>query len=72
MKFKADQTSQKLRGGYYTPQNLADYVTKWVLSNHPASVLEPSCGDGAFIRDEANITLVADTPLRALLIDLPV
>src|SRR5690606_22456024 len=30
------------------------------------------CGDGAFIRDEANITLVADTPLRALLIDLPV
>lgn len=31
-----------------------------------------TCGDGAFIRDEANITLVADTPLRALLIDLPV
>ncbi|HAJ1299850.1 TPA: pirin family protein, partial [Escherichia coli] len=26
----------------------------------------------AFIRDEANITLVADSPLRALLIDLPV
>jgi len=31
-----------------------------------------TCGDGAFIRDETNITLVADTPLRALLIDLPV
>ncbi|MGK9173186.1 pirin family protein [Yokenella regensburgei] len=31
-----------------------------------------TCGDGAFIRDEANVTLVADTPLRALLIDLPV
>ncbi|MDP1363440.1 pirin family protein, partial [Klebsiella variicola] len=31
-----------------------------------------TCGDGAFISDEANITLVADTPLRALLIDLPV
>lgn len=31
-----------------------------------------TCGDGAFIRDEANITLVASTPLRALLIDLPV
>lgn len=31
-----------------------------------------TCGDGAFIRDEASITLVADTPLRALLIDLPV
>lgn len=31
-----------------------------------------TCGDGAFIRDEANITLVADMPLRALLVDLPV
>lgn len=31
-----------------------------------------TCGDGAFIRDEAHITLVADTPLRALLVDLPV
>ena len=31
-----------------------------------------TCGDGAFIRDETNITLVADTPLRALLVDLPV
>ena len=31
-----------------------------------------TCGDGAFIRDETTITLVAETPLRALLIDLPV
>lgn len=54
MKFKADQTSQKLRGGYYTPQNLADYVTKWVLSNNPQTVLEPSCGDGVFIQSVAN------------------
>lgn len=50
MKFKADQTPKKLRGGYYTPQNLADYVTKWVLNNNPASILEPSCGDGTFIQ----------------------
>lgn len=28
------------------------------------------CGDGAFIRDEASITLIANSPLRALLIDL--
>ena len=31
-----------------------------------------TCGDGAFLSDEAQITLVADTPLRALLVDLPV
>lgn len=54
MKFKVDQTSQKLRGGYYTPQNLADYVTKWVLSNNPKTILEPSCGDGVFIQAVAN------------------
>ena len=49
MKFKADQTDQKLRGGYYTPQNIADYVASWVLESTPSSVLEPSCGDGVFI-----------------------
>ncbi|ECI0413435.1 SAM-dependent methyltransferase [Salmonella enterica subsp. salamae] len=54
MKFKADQTSQKLRGGYYTPQNLADYVTRWVLSKNPKTILEPSCGDGVFIQAVAN------------------
>lgn len=31
-----------------------------------------TCGDGAFIRDESTVTLMADTPTRALLIDLPV
>ena len=50
MKFKADQTSQKLRGGYYTPQHLADYTTKWVLGTTPKTIIEPSCGDGVFLR----------------------
>ena len=50
MKFKADQTTQKLRGGYYTPQKLADYATKWILHKRPESVLEPSCGDGVFVQ----------------------
>lgn len=50
MKFKDEQTEQKLRGGYYTPQYLADYITKWVLEKKPFSILEPSCGDGRFIQ----------------------
>jgi adenine-specific DNA-methyltransferase len=49
VKFKADQTDQKLRGGYYTPQDIADYVARWVLRASPSSILEPSCGDGVFI-----------------------
>ena len=54
MKFKSQQTIQKLRGGYYTPQNLADFVTKWVLGCHPNAILEPSCGDGAFFQSLDN------------------
>jgi len=31
-----------------------------------------TCGDGAFVREENRLTVRAETPLRALLIDLPV
>ncbi len=50
MKFKSNQTEQKLRGGYYTPLDIADYVTRWVLRSNPSSILEPSCGDGVFFK----------------------
>lgn len=41
--------SRKLRGGYYTPKPIADFITRWVILKGDCSVLEPSCGDGAFI-----------------------
>ncbi len=50
MKFKVNQTEQKLRGGYYTPLALAEFITRWVGFNSPSTILEPSCGDGVFIR----------------------
>ncbi len=50
MNFKINETAQKLRGGYYTPLDLALYISRWATENHPQSVLEPSCGDGVFIR----------------------
>jgi adenine-specific DNA-methyltransferase len=56
MKFKSEQTAQKLRGGYYTPQKLADYVAKWVLNSKPKSILEPSCGNGTFISAINNVS----------------
>jgi adenine-specific DNA methylase len=66
MKFKADQTLQKLRGGYYTPQNLADYISRWALgSGNIASILEPSCGDGVFIQALANANCRNDIQLDA-------
>jgi len=66
MKFKADQTHQKLRGGYYTPQNLADYITKWAINKeNTTSILEPSCGDGVFIQALANANCSKNISLNA-------
>jgi len=48
MNFKEDQTEQKLRGGYYTPLDLAAFLVRWIEGVKPSRILEPSCGDGAF------------------------
>ena len=48
MRFREDQSSQKLRGGYYTPPDLAAFISRWVSRIRPMEILEPSCGDGAF------------------------
>nr|WP_253300687.1 class I SAM-dependent methyltransferase [Paenibacillus lautus] len=43
-------SDQKLRGAYYTPEKLADIITLWAFGNGEIrNVLEPSCGDGAFL-----------------------
>ena len=49
MKLKNTMTNQKLRGGYYTPVEISDFLTNWALETEGKSVLEPSCGDGVFI-----------------------
>lgn len=49
MNFMINESAQKLRGGYYTPLDIASFLSKWVLSNGNSHVLEPSCGDGIFL-----------------------
>jgi len=49
MNFIKNENAQKLRGGYYTPLDLAIYISRWASEKHPHSVLEPSCGDGIFL-----------------------
>jgi adenine-specific DNA-methyltransferase len=48
-------SSQKLRGGYYTPQIIADFLANWAIRSPRASVLEPSCGDGALLGAAARV-----------------
>ena len=43
------KVTNKLRGGYYTPQNIAEFICKWAITKPTQKVLEPSCGDGNFI-----------------------
>ena len=50
MNFMINESEQKLRGGYYTPLDLATYIARWTLAKKPQHVLEPSCGDGVFIQ----------------------
>ena len=38
--------AQKLRGGYYTPQPIADFLARWAVRSTDSTVLEPSLGDG--------------------------
>jgi adenine-specific DNA methylase len=49
MNFKINEREQKLRGGYYTEPLITDFLIRWVKAIKPKSILEPSCGDGAFL-----------------------
>lgn len=48
MNFKANESEKKLRGSYYTPDWIANFVARWIKHYDVQSVLEPSCGDGVF------------------------
>ena len=39
----------KLRGGYYTPDKISEFIAEWAIRTSSDSVLEPSCGDGSFL-----------------------
>ena len=49
MNFIALESSQKLRGGFYTDPGIASFLAKWIKIGNPKSILEPSCGDGIFL-----------------------
>ena len=50
MNFIINETAEKLRGGYYTPAVLTEFIIKYAITKNNGSILEPSCGDGAFIK----------------------
>ncbi|MBN1209993.1 MAG: N-6 DNA methylase [Myxococcaceae bacterium] len=49
MNFIENESAQKLRGGYYTPLDIARFLARWCLEISPEQMLEPGCGDGNFL-----------------------
>lgn len=50
MQLIENASKKKIRGGYYTPRNIANFILQWGLRDGQyTDILEPSCGDGAFL-----------------------
>jgi adenine-specific DNA-methyltransferase len=58
MKLITEASAEKLRGGFYTPEPLAEFILKWGINGSTNSdILEPSCGDGVFIEQLRDLKL---------------
>ena len=53
-------SAEKLRGGYYTPKAITDFLCRWSIDDKTQTVLEPSCGDGNFIESAILISLLCN------------
>lgn len=50
MKLISEASAEKLRGGFYTPEMIAEFILRWGINGSSNfDILEPSCGDGAFL-----------------------
>jgi len=50
MKLITEATAEKLRGGFYTPEPIAEFILRWGINGSiDPDILEPSCGDGVFL-----------------------
>lgn len=50
-----DAISQRALGAYYTPSSAADFVAEWAVRNDGEHIIEPSFGDGSFLRAIAKV-----------------
>ncbi len=48
------QLVRKARGAFFTPPNMAQYMTRWAVRSPSDSVLEPSCGEAVFLAETAD------------------
>ncbi len=58
--YKEKSSRIKHLGQVFTPPSIVDYM--WQLSKNYGRVLEPSCGDGAFFREDVNMVMIEKDP----------
>lgn len=63
---KAAPTSQKLRGGYYTPGPIAHFLAHRAIQTPEATILEPGCGDGSLLAAAAEALLARGAGAQAV------
>jgi adenine-specific DNA methylase len=51
----SSSTDPKLRGGYYTPPQIAALLAQWAIQTGTTKVLEPSAGDGKLVSAIAQV-----------------
>ncbi|MBW8049744.1 MAG: class I SAM-dependent methyltransferase [Cytophagales bacterium] len=50
MKLITEASAEKLRGGFYTPEPIAEFILHWGINgSDDFDILEPSCGVGVFL-----------------------
>ena len=58
MKLIEKATAEKLRGGFYTPEPIAEFILRWGINGSTDfDILEPSCGDGVFLEQLKDLKL---------------
>ena len=51
MQLIQNASKEKLRGGFYTPKPITNFILKWAVNvNQDFDILEPSVGDGKFLK----------------------
>ncbi|MEQ9424275.1 MAG: class I SAM-dependent methyltransferase [Cyclobacteriaceae bacterium] len=73
MRLIENASKEKLRGGFYTPKPIADFILKWAINGSKDNdILEPSCGDGNFLKSlksegfsYESVTAIEYDPLEA-------
>src|ERR1700678_3753021 len=48
-------TLRKARGAFFTPPEICSYIAEWAIRSGEDHILEPSCGEAAFLLEAANI-----------------